>query len=282
MVTMAEIQAMFQAETIGGYDFSGSPELVTCARSAEAVLRDAGEVDAAQWNKVQEGFLERARHKEMYPLKHLEQVREKDGAFFAARGPLRGSVLDIGGGWGLYREWWAPEASSLFVVHDPGVERHVRGPYTTNRQCYEKAFAKPMTFVEGLGEVMPYKNDTFDTALITATLDHCADPARVLKESFRCLKPGGVMLVLQSCHEPRPIQTGVHLLGRVARLATSPRKLVQKVRKRMFGPPVHLHHFTVPGLIELFRAARFEQVTSRPVYRDVYALEGVKPPALSQ
>ena len=45
--------------------------------------------------------------------------------------------------------------------------------------------------VAGKGEQLPFRSDTFDTCLLVVTLCFVRDPARVLKETFRILYPGG-------------------------------------------------------------------------------------------
>jgi SAM-dependent methyltransferase len=43
----------------------------------------------------------------------------------------------------------------------------------------------------------------FDAVLVCETLDHALDPARVLHEARRALRPGGLLAVLQSVHVER-------------------------------------------------------------------------------
>jgi SAM-dependent methyltransferase len=43
---------------------------------------------------------------------------------------------------------------------------------------------------------LPFANDTFDAALNVVTLEHVTDPARVVAELFRCLRPGGRLLLI--------------------------------------------------------------------------------------
>lgn len=43
---------------------------------------------------------------------------------------------------------------------------------------------------------LPFKDETFDATLNVVTLEHVTDPARVINELFRCLKPGGQLLLI--------------------------------------------------------------------------------------
>ena len=43
---------------------------------------------------------------------------------------------------------------------------------------------------------LPFHADTFDAALNVVTLEHVRDPARVIQELYRCLRPGGRLLLV--------------------------------------------------------------------------------------
>src|SRR3546814_13535971 len=49
----------------------------------------------------------------------------------------------------------------------------------------------------GVGEAMPFESGRFDTVVTTFTLCSVADPAAVLAEIRRVLKPGGTALFLE-------------------------------------------------------------------------------------
>ena len=46
------------------------------------------------------------------------------------------------------------------------------------------------------GCYLPFKSETFDLITCLEVLEHVLQPARILKESFRCLKRGGHLVVL--------------------------------------------------------------------------------------
>ncbi|MEO7103902.1 MAG: class I SAM-dependent methyltransferase [Gemmatimonadaceae bacterium] len=50
------------------------------------------------------------------------------------------------------------------------------------------------TDVRGVGEVLPFKNDSFDAVISIAVLEHVKDPFQCAKELIRVLKPGGDLL----------------------------------------------------------------------------------------
>ena len=44
--------------------------------------------------------------------------------------------------------------------------------------------------------LLPFADNTFEAALNVVTLEHVTDPAKVIAELFRCLKPGGRLLLI--------------------------------------------------------------------------------------
>lgn len=51
------------------------------------------------------------------------------------------------------------------------------------------------TFVEGVGEKLPFSNEMFDLIVSLAVIEHVQDVNKVLEEAFRVLKPGGWLYV---------------------------------------------------------------------------------------
>jgi ubiquinone/menaquinone biosynthesis C-methylase UbiE len=133
-----------------------------------------------------------------------------------------------------------------------------------HREHFALAFSRPMTFVEGFGEFLPYRDESFDRCVVASALDHCLDPARVLAEAFRCLKPGGLLILLQDCHaEPRSYATPQppSILHRLRRAIRSPRRTLASLWIRLCYPDVHLFHFRVAELRESLVAAGFPSIT---------------------
>lgn len=54
--------------------------------------------------------------------------------------------------------------------------------------------AYPSTDVRGVGEVLPFKDNSFDAVMSSAVLEHVKDPFRCAQEIIRVLKPGGDLL----------------------------------------------------------------------------------------
>jgi SAM-dependent methyltransferase len=51
---------------------------------------------------------------------------------------------------------------------------------------------------------LPFEDETFDCVLCTEVLEHCVEPARVLAEIHRVLRPGGAVFL------STPFQVGIH------------------------------------------------------------------------
>ena len=91
-----------------------------------------------------------------------------------------GILLDIGCGSGWFRRYTKD-------VNYIGLDIMIR-------QDVEIDF--PM--VVGIGENLPFKDESVDHVLVLATLDHVINPAKVLKESYRILKRNGKIYILSS------------------------------------------------------------------------------------
>ena len=216
---------------------------------------------ASDWRGKQEAFLKWTRDPVMFNDADVSQNTALYRRFFEeTRGLLAGRVLDIGGGWGLFRKWWRAEGDACFTVHDPGAERFTVAPPETLRRHFGDGLAKPAWFVEGFGEELPYQDASYDVVMIASALDHCAAPARVLAGARRVLRDGGSLLVIQGFdpEEGQPKPPGRGFFERLARLLADPRRLHRAIRQRLFhrGEP-HMHHFTRASLRSMVEAAGF-------------------------
>jgi len=218
----------------------------------------------AEWAEKQAKFIGWTQDAAMFAKDEVERnYAIYDGWFRADPGRrLTGRLLDIGGGWGLFREWWDEDESGCYVVHDPGVERFTVAPPETLRRRFARGLARPALFVEGVGEDLPYREASYDTVCVISALDHCARPAGVLAEAHRVLAPGGRLFAVQG-FEPEPgerlLRRGI--VRRVARVLTDPRRLYRALRTRLrHGGDPHLHHFTRSGLRALIADAGYVDV----------------------
>ncbi|MGB2697253.1 MAG: class I SAM-dependent methyltransferase [Candidatus Zixiibacteriota bacterium] len=272
------IKDLFREDMKADFDFTQAPQLIT-PRGTETTGHKAIKTeDLSQWSKAQRSFLNWVKDKKVFTKEYIEGGKVAYDAFFKKRGSLRGNILDIGGGWGLYRQWWIPCASSVFIVHDPGVERFLGGPHELHLFYYQRAFSLPMSFIEGFGEDLPYKDSSFDTCLIAATLDHCMNPEKVLEEAYRCLKPGGVILVIQYCPSLSTKDRQSSILKRLLKILLRPKHFLAVLHNSLFHPDHHIHHFGSLEITSLLKRARFSKVgtSTLPTLHNVCIFEAVK------
>ena len=94
-------------------------------------------------------------------------------------------VLDVGCGGGFSCEFMA--ARDVVVS---GLDQSQKCIDAAQKHAIASGFN--IDYRCGVGEQMPYADNTFDLALCVDVLEHVADVQQVLVEVFRILKPGGV------------------------------------------------------------------------------------------
>ncbi len=257
------VRALFRPDRAELYDFSQLPRLVTLRdRSAHEVA--VFEEDRERWSRMQEAFIRWTRDRGSLPDETVRARKAAFDRFFANRGLLRGRVLDIGGGWGLFREWWEPRDDGVFVVHDPGLERLQEELPAPHRELYTRALGLPMTFVEGFGESLPYKEEAFDVCLIANTLYHCVRPDKVVQEAVRCLKPGGELLLITDVGAIKPAEYDRQGLAALLVLLRHPRNTLGRIRRWLTRQEVVIRHLSVREMEGLLTAAGLVEIDSVP------------------
>jgi SAM-dependent methyltransferase len=93
---------------------------------------------------------------------------------------VKGTVLDMGCGMQPFRHMFSPDVKYI------GVD-------TVDAKTHF-GFEAPDTLYYS-GKIWPVADQTADFILCTETLEHVLDPASFLQEAFRCLKPGGRLLL---------------------------------------------------------------------------------------
>ena len=63
------------------------------------------------------------------------------------------------------------------------------------RETFPELIDRAVECVDGMGEELPYEDAFFDVILGLNILDHCRDPKKTIAESWRSLRPGGLLLV---------------------------------------------------------------------------------------
>lgn len=126
-------------------------------------------------------------------------VRE-DVALFADFSDLEGVVLDIGCG-----PQSEPSYAEGFAGTFVGIDPLRGGP------------GRRFSFVQGIGEFLPFRDGTFDRVLFGASLDHALSPQLALREARRVLRKNGAVVIWLG-ELPEPPGIAEHLRAAVGKL----------------------------------------------------------------
>lgn len=115
----------------------------------------------------------------------------------AALVPLaRGDVFELGCGGGINHAFYDAGAITSYAGIDPH-EGLLEGARTAAR---EKGWVADLR--QGRGEAIPFAEASFDCVVCTFTLCSVSDPAQVMREMRRILRPGGKALFLEHGRAP--------------------------------------------------------------------------------
>jgi SAM-dependent methyltransferase len=116
----------------------------------------------------------------------LVRFQEQRRSLEDAVGPLAGKrLLEIGSGWGGFIAY-----CRLQGVAATGVE--IDGPTAVlARDLLRANGLAPCPIALAAGEALPFPSGSFDVVFSNSVLEHVRDPAQVLREAVRVLRPGG-------------------------------------------------------------------------------------------
>jgi SAM-dependent methyltransferase len=103
------------------------------------------------------------------------------------------AVLDVACGGGLVARAFAPQ-----VRHATGIDVTPAMLDTARKAAAEKGLDNT-TWDQGDVTTLPYADDSFDIVATRFSFHHFLDPLAVLKEMVRVCKPGGSIVVVDSC-----------------------------------------------------------------------------------
>jgi SAM-dependent methyltransferase len=124
------------------------------------------------------------------PSRYLLNIEALNGEI-----PIAGKkLLEIGSGFGVSLALMLKR----FGVDAYGVEPASEGFGASNACAREVLTANgldPSRIIDGVGEAIPFANGSFDIVYSNNVLEHTVDPAKVLSEALRVLKPGGKLFI---------------------------------------------------------------------------------------
>ena len=148
---------------------------------------------------------------------------------------LNGQILDIGCGIRSTLPYEICSDGSNFIGIDP-----LNGKDKRN-----------FTFIQAIGEHLPFKDDSFDHIIFATSLDHIIDPTIVLVEANRILKENGKINIWCGCFDwLERLQQG----ERVKAMTLFFWDLAFRIRKK---DDYHFSHFTTQKIISIVRATGF-------------------------
>ena len=131
-----------------------------------------------------------------------------------------GKVFEIGCGGGINQQFYNAAAIDSYAGIDPGGKLLEYARAEANKKGWEADIR------DGIGEDIPFGDESFDTVVCTYTMCSVQDQAQVVREMRRILKPGGKLLFLEHGRSPdasvakwqdriepmwKPIAGGCHL-----------------------------------------------------------------------
>ena len=142
----------------------------------------------------------------------------------------RGRVFELGCGGGINQPLYDAGAITEYAGIDPNEKLLDYAREAAQQKGWQADLRA------GIGESIPFDDDRFDMVVCTYTLCSVQEPARVLGEMRRILKPGGTLLYLEHGASPeakvartqrriepvwKPVAGGCHLTRKVSETVAS-------------------------------------------------------------
>jgi len=135
-----------------------------------------------------------------------------------------------------------------------------------------------LAFVQGDALALSFKENEFDVATISFGLRNTSDTSKALKESFRVLKSGGRIVVVEFSQPTNRIFRFIYLRYLMRALPTVARKVSSNPDAYIYLAESILAWPNQIGLAELMRAAGFGSVQWKNLTFGIVAIHtGVKP-----
>ncbi len=102
-----------------------------------------------------------------------------------------GDVFEIGCGGGINQQFYNKDVISSYAGIDPGKKLLEYAQAEAERKGWDTDIR------QGIGEDIPFDDESFDSVVCTYTLCSVQDQAQVICELRRILRPGGMLLFLE-------------------------------------------------------------------------------------
>jgi ubiquinone/menaquinone biosynthesis C-methylase UbiE len=111
------------------------------------------------------------------------------------------TILDVGCGLGMYVEKFRQFSDQVYGVD-------------IDSEKVAQASARLPNIVESPAEVLPFPDELFDVIMLHEVIEHVDDDQASIREAYRCLKPGG-QIIIYAPNRLYPFEThGFYFLGR--------------------------------------------------------------------
>jgi ubiquinone/menaquinone biosynthesis C-methylase UbiE len=101
-------------------------------------------------------------------------------------------LLEVGSGFGTNLAVWIKQFNVDAYGIEPGGEGFDQG-YVASRKLLTANGLDPNRVINATGESLPFADESFDIVYSANVLEHTAEPERVLAESVRVLRSGGLL-----------------------------------------------------------------------------------------
>jgi len=159
------------------------------------------------------------------------------------------TLLDVGCGNGCYTAELARRAACVCGIDI--------------QMSHLKAFRDPISRVQGVAENLPFSSEKFDVVTMIEVLEHTNSDRQVLKECFRVLKPGGLLVLFVPNKlypfESHPCHIGNFSISRNIPLISW---FPESLRRRL----CHARTYTTRKLLSLAKSAGFEAHQRRYIF----------------
>lgn len=199
-------------------------------------------------------------------LNEIDSVKE----IYTDEFHINGRVLDIGGGQGTTRHFLGAERVSLYVSVDPFINIFQDIERQPNLLKAYPCLAKPCNFLACQAENLPFVANTFDWVHMRSVLDHFQDPYLALKEAYRVLKLGGVLLIGSTVYNGksslRTKNSDIALQNLASKIFHKIKEeglkwivgaLIKKIFLRKKWADPHIFRWRYEDLTDLLRATKF-------------------------